>query len=505
MSNKRAFTYSRYSSALQNQQSIERQQENIATFCKRNNYAIIAQYTDEAKSGKTIAGRAGFQTMLNDAREGGCDVIVVEDWKRFGRNMRESLTMFWQMEDVGVEVVSSVGDNHPLMRMFGMYQAQADNEERGRIVRDNMGISVSKGRAMGAPPFGYKKMPIRKDEQGSKTGGNLVIDPTEAEATKALFSLYLSGMGTRRVCAKLNELGLKPRRAGAWQDTQVRLTLLNPVYTGALVWNKKNYQNKKVTQNPPEKWMWVKDQHPAYISLSEWEYINKRLERNAKGLKGRPASSLYLLTRLIICGFCGSFYIHNQRKGYDDVYVCSTVRAGQRADCPHSPRLKAQRTETAVLRVLSHEILSLPTMNAFLKSQSKKDEHKEEKERLEAAIVSAEQSVAHLIHALREMGHSPATAAALKEDEARVESLKADLAALPERKPLTKMQATSIRAECLAALKGGQVGHIRRVMADCELVVEVNDQVVAIKAKHPYIKNNPLTQYWVDIAEVTGK
>lgn len=489
---KRAFTYSRYSSALQNQQSIERQQENIGRFCDRNDFTVIKQYTDEAKTGKTIAGRRDFKRMLKDARAGGCDVIVVEDWKRFGRNMRESMTMFWEMEDADVDVVSSVGDNHPLMRMFGMYQAEADNVERGRITRDNMKLSVSKGVAIGVPPFGYKKVPIVKDESGNKTGGNLIINEDERKATESIFKFYLDGLGTSRVTDKLNALGIKPRRSSKWLTSSVRDILRNPVYTGSLVFLKKG--------NKPDDWMWVHDQHPAYVSMDDWKYIQSRMDDNdTANNKGKPATGLHLLSKFIYCGSCGSTFSHNARKHEKDVYICSSVRYGNRSNCPSSPRLNARRLEAATLELLANEILSESAMSEFLKNQSNEDAYEEQRQSLKDAIKETEQGIINLTDALRKMGHSAATGIALAKEEDRLESLQSELKKLPDNKPITKKQASDIRKACLSALQDGEPGHIRRVISNCDLSLTTSNRFITIKARHPYIQSEPLTTYRIEI------
>ena len=71
---KRAAIYSRYSSDLQADRSIEDQVALCRAKAKRDGFDVVAEYDDRAKSGASIIGRAGIARMLDDARAGLFDV-----------------------------------------------------------------------------------------------------------------------------------------------------------------------------------------------------------------------------------------------------------------------------------------------------------------------------------------------------------------------------------------------------------------------------------------------
>jgi len=66
----RAALYARYSSDLQNPQSIDDQLRVCRQLAAREGWKVVAHYHDEAVSGASIRGRAGMGRLLADARAG---------------------------------------------------------------------------------------------------------------------------------------------------------------------------------------------------------------------------------------------------------------------------------------------------------------------------------------------------------------------------------------------------------------------------------------------------
>ena len=66
---KRAVIYARFSSAAQNEQSIEGQLTVCNDYAERNGYVVVDEYIDRAISGRSDE-RPDFQRMISDARSG---------------------------------------------------------------------------------------------------------------------------------------------------------------------------------------------------------------------------------------------------------------------------------------------------------------------------------------------------------------------------------------------------------------------------------------------------
>ena len=70
-------SYSRFSSEMQHETSIEAQQDAINKFAKANGYTVVEEYVDRAKSATTTAKRDEFNRMLEDSGSGKFKYVIV--------------------------------------------------------------------------------------------------------------------------------------------------------------------------------------------------------------------------------------------------------------------------------------------------------------------------------------------------------------------------------------------------------------------------------------------
>ena len=90
--------------------------------------------------------------MLGYVEEGGADVIVVQFLDRFGRNPREILQRFWQLQGHGVSVVATDEDlQEELLLLLRAGMAGAESRRTSERVRANMSRVVEKGVQAGRP------------------------------------------------------------------------------------------------------------------------------------------------------------------------------------------------------------------------------------------------------------------------------------------------------------------------------------------------------------------
>ena len=87
-----------------NSLSIEAQKEDCIRYLGEG--AVYRIYCEDGKSGKDIAHRPEFMRMMEDAKDGLIDRIVVKKYDRFSRNMREYLNVTDQLDKYGVGVIS---------------------------------------------------------------------------------------------------------------------------------------------------------------------------------------------------------------------------------------------------------------------------------------------------------------------------------------------------------------------------------------------------------------
>jgi DNA invertase Pin-like site-specific DNA recombinase len=110
-----AVAYLRTSSATNvggDKDSDKRQREAIQAFAKRAGFEIVAEFYDQAVSGKDpIEGRPGFKALLERIVNNGARVVIVEDASRFARHLLTQEAGISLLVGLGVRVMTAAGDD----------------------------------------------------------------------------------------------------------------------------------------------------------------------------------------------------------------------------------------------------------------------------------------------------------------------------------------------------------------------------------------------------------
>ena len=84
---KKAVIYARYSSDMQRKESIDEQVRACKYYAQQSGqYEITGIYSDEAVSGRHTKHRAGFNQLMQDARQHKFDAVIVWELSRFSRS-----------------------------------------------------------------------------------------------------------------------------------------------------------------------------------------------------------------------------------------------------------------------------------------------------------------------------------------------------------------------------------------------------------------------------------
>ena len=86
---KRAAIYARYSSDLQSDRSVEDQFVICREKADREGMKIVSEFEDRAKSGASMHGRDGLAEMLQAAKAGEFDILIVESLDRISRSQAD--------------------------------------------------------------------------------------------------------------------------------------------------------------------------------------------------------------------------------------------------------------------------------------------------------------------------------------------------------------------------------------------------------------------------------
>lgn len=382
----RAVGYVRRSTDRQ-EQSIPDQKKAIETYAAEHELRLVNFYVDDAISGTSTLGRRAFQQMVQDAQKSTkrFDRIIVYDVKRFGRVDNDEAGYYRHiLKTHGVEVLYVTenfnGDTtDDLVRPVKQWQARQESKDLSKVTIRGLLSKVEGGSWMGGtPPYGYDLryenaegkflFILRFMPDGSKQvlnelgkvirtlarGESLNIskrdrarltpsDPERVKVIVRIFKMYVEeGKGYKSSADTLNQQGIATPRgpewsdvySGRWTDTTIRAILVNPLYAGDMVWNRRtegrfhrisqgqavdrqNIHGARLVPNHKQDWIVVRDAHPPLVSRRLFEQARQRLETEPSSIKQRGKNhgrhwngqcSRFILSGLMKCSLCGCRY-----------------------------------------------------------------------------------------------------------------------------------------------------------------------------------------------------
>lgn len=100
----RAVIYTRFSTDLQNERSVEDQVTLCRSYALRENIEVVGVYEDRARSGASILGREGLLELLEDARARKFSIVIAEALDRLSRDMEDLAGIHKRLTFLGVEI-----------------------------------------------------------------------------------------------------------------------------------------------------------------------------------------------------------------------------------------------------------------------------------------------------------------------------------------------------------------------------------------------------------------
>ena len=363
----RAVIYARFSSDMQREESIEAQVRACREHCRRNQYIVTHIYKDEAKSGKTILGREGYNQMLVDAMEHKFDVIVFHKIDRNARNEFNYYSFKNTLVQLGIKYEYAVQniDNSPEGQMMeNMLVGMAAYYSRNLAKETKKGLNENAYKAMfngGIPPLGYRVENKR-----------YVIDEHEAEAVRLIFSMYLSGNGYGAIASALASKGFTTKSGQPFCKNSLFDILSNEKYIGVYTFNKipRNGVKPRNTHSktPAPDYIRIEDALPAIIEKETFFAVQEKKAFNRSRSAAYLAIETYLLSRKIFCGCCGSAMVGRRNKHKDKVYIyycCSRKERTPGASCTQK-QIRRDILENWVLQILEQEISGTIETDRFI-------------------------------------------------------------------------------------------------------------------------------------------
>lgn len=355
--------------------SIANQRNLLTEFIRRMpefDGADIIEFCDDGWSGKNFA-RPAVREMLEQARQGKSQCIVVKDLSRFGRNYLEVGNYISRVFPfLGIRFIA-VNDGFDSIRPMDADSLETSfktllydiySRDISRKVRSAKKMKAAKGEFLSPfAPYGYLKDKERKN--------HLVIDPETAGTVRRIFHMAADGQNTEQIARILNLEQVptpmqQKRMAGCprkwhgihddnfWLRDTVGLILRDERYTGMNIFGKRirdEIGNTHTVKNDRDKWIAVDNTHDGIVTREEFDRAQAQMRRYAEH-PCRPGCSPF--RKKVRCGVCGHIMARTGKK--KPYYSCHTPRVTDAYACPVE-RVPEKDLEDAVLKQLRIQAL----------------------------------------------------------------------------------------------------------------------------------------------------
>jgi site-specific DNA recombinase len=277
---------------------------------------LAAVFIDDGVSAKDTK-RPALQQMLRAIENGEVTMVMVTEYSRLSRNMRDFASMWELCKSYKCSLISlrenfdtsSAAGEMMLYNMANLAQFErrltSERVVLSRFDRAQRGLFNG-----GVIPLGYKK---------SERPGHLEIDKEDGECVKMAFATFLKQGSVLATAKWLNDNhyipnrmidgGGRKARVGHFTVGNLRFLLTNKVYAGICAYKKKNE-----TFESNAAW-------PAIVSIDDFKKVQEMIAENHRKKKPHTQTRYpYTLTGLVFCKACGDVMCGKSAHGkYDKV------------------------------------------------------------------------------------------------------------------------------------------------------------------------------------------
>jgi len=335
--------------------SIENQRDMLEKFCQKQGWEVTAVYQDDGFTGLNME-RPALKRMLKAIERKQVNLVITKDLSRLGRNYLQTgqlIEDFFPRNGVryiamndGIDTMRDNNDIAPFKNILNeMY-----SKDISKKVHSSYVLKAQKGQFTGCiAPFGYRKDPEDKN--------HLLIDEETAPAVRQIFGWALEGRGPNYIRRRLEqqkipcptwwnrERGYRNIRTRwekqdpengryIWDFTVIKDILMNPVYTGAMASQKREYRFKigTIGEKKPEDWIVVEGTREPLVDKGSFAIIQEKLKSRQRPRKaGEPS----IFAGLLKCGECGKSLTirYTNAKHPQQIYACKTYNAYGKQHC----------------------------------------------------------------------------------------------------------------------------------------------------------------------------
>lgn len=251
------------------------QRARLASFSEATGGKVSGVYVEAGRSAGSTK-RPEYRKMLEAARSGQVDRVIVTKLDRICRNLRDLLDLVDDLKAMGVGLVildmnvdTTTASGALFLRIVAAiaeWERQITSERVTEVAQSRANEGKWNG---GRNPYGYQKTweseTVGANGRIKRHGIKLVPHPEEAPIVREIFARALKGEGTVSIAQDLNERKVPGYNGAVWWAMTIDRILKNPAYCGDLVWGKKGKAELTVT----------KDAHEAIIERSLWEAVQR--------------------------------------------------------------------------------------------------------------------------------------------------------------------------------------------------------------------------------------
>lgn len=303
--------------------SIDNQRMILTKYVKEKGWTLVDTYVDNGWTG-TDFNRPEVQRLLDDAKSGRINIIVVKDLSRFGRNyiqVGQYIDYIFPLNNIrfialndGVDTAdrnSTALEMMPIINLFNEWHASSTSKKIKAVVEAN-----AKAGKYGCKQAAYGY--IKGDDEKHTP----IINPETAPVVLSIFKMRAQGISPRHIADKLNEdgilnptdyhysiIGKEPTIAmrHLWSGATVKNILQNRIYLGQLAQLRRttvSHKNHKVVYKDESDWVIVENNHEPIITQELWDRV-REVENSVSN--GKPMKTGYVnpLCGLMFCADCG--------------------------------------------------------------------------------------------------------------------------------------------------------------------------------------------------------
>ena len=204
---------------------------------------------------------------------------------------------------------------------------------------------------------GFRNVSTKWEKKDPEDKNHLLVDEETAPIVRQIFRWALEGHGPNFIRRRLEEQkvpcptwwnrerGFRNVRTKwekkdpvngryMWDFSVIKDILMNPVYTGAIASQKKDYRFKigTIGEKKPQDWIVVEARHEPIVDRKSFDIVQDKLKSRQRS---RQTGEISLFAGLLKCGECGKSLTirYTNDKHPKQIYSCKTYNAYGKQHC----------------------------------------------------------------------------------------------------------------------------------------------------------------------------